>query len=82
MVLRLSAAICGVGVICLCSSVALARSKICADHSCAVDRAAVSTTIVGTASMYNPFDPDIEREAQRLPQASAMSRLRGRLLSR
>ena len=57
MMLRLSAAICGVGVVCLCSSVAMARSKICADHSCAVGRVAVSTTIVGTASMYNPFRP-------------------------
>jgi peptidoglycan lytic transglycosylase len=57
MVLRWSAAICGVGISFFCSSVAMARSKICVDHSCAVDRAAVSTTIVGTASMYNPFRP-------------------------
>ena len=57
MVLRLSAAICGVGILFLCSSAAMARSKICADHSCSADRAAVGTTIVGTASMYNPFRP-------------------------
>jgi len=57
MVLRLSAAICGVGVVFLCSPVAMARSKICAGRSCAVDRVAVGTTIVGTASMYNPFRP-------------------------
>ena len=57
MVLRLSAAICGVGILFSCSSVAMARSKICADQSCAVDRTAVGSTIVGTASMYNPFKP-------------------------
>ena len=57
MALRLSAAICGVGILFACSSIAMARSKACADRSCAVDRTAGGTTIVGTASMYNPFRP-------------------------
>jgi len=65
MVLRLSAAICGVGIIVFCSPAAMARSRLCAGHSCAVDRPAVGTAIVGVvgtaivgvASMYNPFRP-------------------------
>ena len=57
MELRFRAAICGVGIILLCSSAAGARSRICADQSCAVDRAVIGTAIVGTASMYNPFRP-------------------------
>ena len=50
MVERLSAAICGVGIVLLCSSVAMARSEIRGIQS-AYD------TIVGAASMYNPFRP-------------------------
>jgi peptidoglycan lytic transglycosylase len=57
MALRLSAAICGVGIIVFCSSAAMARSKICAGRSCAADRPALGTTIVGAASTYNPFRP-------------------------
>ena len=57
MVLRLSAAICGVGIIVFCSPAAMARPKICAGRSCAVDRPVLGTTIVGVASMYNPFRP-------------------------
>jgi rare lipoprotein A len=56
MVLRLSAAICGVGIVFLCSSVAMARSEI-AGHSHAVDRTGGGSPIVGAASMYNPFKP-------------------------
>jgi rare lipoprotein A len=50
MVERLSAAICGIGIVLLCCSVAMARSEI---------RVIQSTygTIVGAASMYNPFRP-------------------------
>ena len=48
MVERLSAAICGVGIVLLCSSVAMARSEIRGIQS-------AYGTIVGTASMYNPF---------------------------
>ena len=48
MVERLSAAICGVGTVLLCSSVAMARSEIRGIQS-------AYGTIVGTASMYNPF---------------------------
>jgi rare lipoprotein A len=55
MVWRLSAAICGVGIIFLCSSAAMARSKICG-RFCSVDRNALGT-IIGTASTYNPFRP-------------------------
>jgi rare lipoprotein A len=48
MVERLSAAICGVGIVLLCSSVAMARSEIRGIQS-------AYGTIVGAASMYNPF---------------------------
>ena len=48
MVERLRAAICGVGIVLLCSSVAMARSEIRCIQS-------AYGTIVGTASMYNPF---------------------------
>ena len=51
MVVRLSAAICGAVIVFVCSSVANARSEISAVHSYA------AATIVGTASMYNPFQP-------------------------
>jgi rare lipoprotein A len=57
MVLRLSAAICGVGIIFPFFSAAMAQSKICVSRFCSVDRAASGTTIVGTASTYNPFRP-------------------------
>jgi peptidoglycan lytic transglycosylase len=57
MALRLSAAICGVGIILLYSSATMAQSKICVSHFCSVDGASVGTTIVGTASTYNPFRP-------------------------
>jgi rare lipoprotein A len=50
MVERLSAAICGVGILLLCFSVAMAQSEIRGIQS-AYD------TIVGAASMYNPFRP-------------------------
>lgn len=56
-VLRLRAAICGAGILFVCSSGAMARPEISADDSHAVDRAAIGTTIVGTASMYNPYRP-------------------------
>jgi rare lipoprotein A len=50
MVERLSAAICGVGIVLLCSSVATARSEIRGTQS-------AYGTIVGAASVYNPFRP-------------------------
>lgn len=50
MVERLSAAICGVGIVLLCSPVAMARSEIRGIQS-------AYGTIVGAASMYNPFRP-------------------------
>jgi rare lipoprotein A len=53
MVVRLSAAICGATIAFVCFSAAMARSEIRAVHSCVVDRSA--TTIVGAASMYNPY---------------------------
>jgi rare lipoprotein A len=55
MVVRLSAAICGAAIVFVCSSAAMARSEIRAVHSYVVDRTA--TTIVGAASMYNPYRP-------------------------
>jgi peptidoglycan lytic transglycosylase len=51
MVVRMSAAICGVVIVFACSFAANARSEISTLHSYA------AATIVGTASMYNPFQP-------------------------
>jgi rare lipoprotein A len=49
MMTRLSAAICGVGIVLLCSSVAIARSEVHGVQS------AYDISIVGAASMYNPY---------------------------
>jgi rare lipoprotein A len=51
MAKRLRAAICGVGIVLLCSSVAMARSEIRSVQS------AYGISIVGAASMYNPYRP-------------------------
>jgi rare lipoprotein A len=51
MVERLRAAICGAGIVFLCSSVAMARSEIRSVQF------AHGTSIVGAASMYNPYRP-------------------------
>jgi rare lipoprotein A len=51
MVERVPAAICGVGIVLLCSSVAMARSEIRGIQF------ARATSIVGAASMYNPYRP-------------------------
>src|SRR5215469_6889465 len=51
----LSAAICGATIVFVCSSDAMARSEVRAVRSYYVDRSA--TTIVGAASMYNPYQP-------------------------
>ena len=53
MVVRLSAAIRGAAIAIICSSAAMAGSEIRAVHSYAANRA----TIVGAASMYNPYQP-------------------------
>ena len=57
MLTRLSAAICGATILLACSSVAMARSEVRAVHTSAVDRAAYGNTVVGAASMYNPYRP-------------------------
>jgi len=57
MSVRLSAAICGATILFACSALAMARSEIRAVHALAVDRAADGNTVVGAASMYNPFRP-------------------------
>ena len=57
MSVRLSAAICGATILFVCSSIAMARSEIRAAHSYAVDRSAYGSTVVGAASMYNPYRP-------------------------
>jgi len=57
MVLRLSTAVCGAGIVFLCCSAAMARTEINPGHTHAVDRTAFAGSIVGTASMYNPFRP-------------------------
>jgi len=54
---RLSAAICGATILFVCSSIAIARSEIRAVPAFAVDRAAHGNTVVGAASMYNPYRP-------------------------
>ena len=51
MVERLSAAICGAGMVLLCSSIAMARSEIRGVQS------ADGISIVGAASMYNLYRP-------------------------
>jgi rare lipoprotein A len=51
MVVRLSTAICGAGIVLFCSSVAMAHSEIRGIQS------AYGISIVGAASMYNPFRP-------------------------
>ena len=56
---RSSAAICG-AVIALAFSVSVARCEAGGVHSNAVDDAASGETIVGAASMYNPFRPGKE----------------------
>ncbi len=56
MLLRLSAAICGV-VVSFAISVTVAGSEIRAVHSSAVVNAASGDAIVGAASTYNPFRP-------------------------
>jgi len=56
MVLRLRAAICGAGIVLLCSSAAMARTEVGIGHSHVTGRTALGA-IVGTASMYNPFRP-------------------------
>ena len=57
MSVRLSAAICGATILFVCSSLAMARSEIRAVPAFAVDRAAHGSTVVGAASMYNPYRP-------------------------
>jgi rare lipoprotein A len=56
MSVRLSAAICGATILFVCSSIAMAR-EIRAAHSYAFDRSAYGSTVVGGASMYNPYRP-------------------------
>lgn len=56
MLFRSSAAVCG-AVVALAMSVTVARSESGAVHSIAVVKAASGDTIVGAASMYNPFRP-------------------------
>ena len=57
MFVRLSAAICGAGIVFLSSAVAMARSEIRDVQSSTADRTAYGITIVGAASMYNPYRP-------------------------
>src|SRR5215470_14049892 len=57
MLMRLTAAICGATILLACSSFTMARSEIRAVHSSIVDRTTYSSTVVGAASMYNPYRP-------------------------
>jgi hypothetical protein len=74
---RLSAAIRGAAIMLVCSSAAIARTEIRAVHSYAAD----GTSIVGAASMYNPYRPGYREGAQR-GQARVIIHLRGRLRSK
>jgi rare lipoprotein A len=57
MLMRLTAAICGATVLFACSSVTMARSEVRAVHSSVVERTTYGNTVVGAASMYNPYRP-------------------------
>ena len=57
MSVRLSAAVCGVTILLACSSLAMARPENRSVRSNAADRTAYGSTVVGAASMYNPFRP-------------------------
>src|SRR5215471_16263 len=57
MLMRLTAAICGATILFACSSFTMARSEIRAVHSSIVDRTTYGSTVVGAASMYNPYRP-------------------------
>ena len=81
MLFRSSAALC-VALIAIVFSVGVARSEILAVHSIAVDNAASGDTIVGAASMYNPFRQDRRRAARARPPESATIPQSGRLPSR
>jgi rare lipoprotein A len=55
MSVRLSAAICGATILFACSSIAMARSEIRAVRPVAVNRITYGSTVIGAASMYNPY---------------------------
>jgi len=57
MSVRLSAAICGATILFACSSIAMARAGIPVVRSDAVNVTAHGSTVVGAASMYNPYRP-------------------------
>jgi rare lipoprotein A len=71
MTVRLRAALCGVGILCACSGSGIAKPTVHNDHSAAAshiqetnqkhtapERAGqAGGSIVGAASMYNPFEP-------------------------
>ena len=57
MVVQLVGATCGAVIMLAVSSAAMARTENDAHHSYAIDRVASGVTIVGAASMYNPYRP-------------------------
>jgi rare lipoprotein A len=57
MLVRLTAAICGAMILFACWWVGLARAEVRAVHVFIIDRNTDSKTVVGAASMYNPFQP-------------------------
>src|SRR5262245_41672942 len=62
MVLRLCAAICGAAILFVYSSSAMAKVETVVKLAAASrhDACAMGVTIVGTASMYDPFQPGYE----------------------
>lgn len=57
MLVRLTAAICGAVTLFTCFSVAMARSELRFVHPSAVGRTTDGNSVVGVASMYNPYRP-------------------------
>jgi rare lipoprotein A len=59
MIVRLGAAICGTAILLACSSAAMARTKVGVRSRIGVSQhvSLVDGTIIGAASMYNPYEP-------------------------
>jgi rare lipoprotein A len=73
MVVRLSAVICGAAIVFACSSAAMARSE----PSHAANRAGHDTSILGTASTYNPYRPGYREGGGRAAGAGGQHKERG-----
>jgi rare lipoprotein A len=61
MVMRLGAAICGTAIVLACSSAAMARDEFDTSRH----GVSAAATIVGAASMYNPYEPGYQEGGTR-----------------